>query len=68
MIDPALAFLYFGLPTMVGVIGLVAVKLHERSAAPLDDSPGDSGIEVTMDGDIITVRTDTRVHSRSEAW
>jgi hypothetical protein len=53
---------------MVGVIGLVAVKLHERSAAPLDDSPGDSGIEVTMDGDIITVRTDTRVHSRSEAW
>jgi len=34
MIDPALAFLYFGLPTIVGLIGLAAVKLHERSAPP----------------------------------
>jgi hypothetical protein len=60
MIDPALAILYFGLPPMVGVIGPVAVKLHEHSAPPLDDYAGDLGIEVTRDGDIITIRTDTR--------
>jgi murein endopeptidase len=35
MIDPALAFLYFGFPTVVGLIGLAAVKLHERSVPPL---------------------------------
>jgi hypothetical protein len=35
MINPALAFLYFGLPTMVGLTGLAAVKLHERSAPPV---------------------------------
>ncbi len=30
--DPALAFLFFGVPTIVGVVGLVAMKLHERSS------------------------------------
>lgn len=30
--DPVLAFLYFGVPAIVGMIGLAAVKLHERSA------------------------------------
>jgi hypothetical protein len=29
--DPLSMFLYFGVPTLVGLIGLAAVKLHERS-------------------------------------
>jgi hypothetical protein len=31
------AFLYFGLPVTVTLIGWVALKLHERSAPPLED-------------------------------
>lgn len=42
MIDPALGFLYFGLPTMVGLAGLAAVKLHERHA-PLEE-PADRAL------------------------
>jgi hypothetical protein len=45
MIDPALAFLYFGLPTMVGSIGLAAMKLHERSAPPLPEANGGRGTD-----------------------
>jgi hypothetical protein len=30
--DPLSMLLYFGVPTLVGLIGLAAVKLHERSA------------------------------------
>lgn len=45
MIDPALAFLYFGLPTMVGLIGLAAMKLHERSA------PTEAGVTASAEHD-----------------
>jgi hypothetical protein len=42
MMDLVPAFPYFGLPTTVGLIGLAAMKLHERSAPPLQLSGGSS--------------------------
>ena len=41
--DPLSMFLYFGVPTTVGLIGLAAVKLHERSAPP--EAVGDNSDE-----------------------
>jgi hypothetical protein len=42
--DPLSMFLYLGLPTTIGLIGLAAAKLHERSAPPEaigDDTNGE---------------------------
>jgi hypothetical protein len=32
VLDALTLFLYFGAPTTIGIIGLVGLKLHERSA------------------------------------
>jgi len=43
--DPLSSVLYFGVPTAVGLVGLAAVKLHERSVPPSLELPsGSSGV------------------------
>ena len=64
MIDPALAYAYFGLPTTVGLIGWAMVKLHERSAPQIDnvtDKPGADRTKfevVELDADFVFIRGD----------
>jgi hypothetical protein len=39
--DALTLLLYFGAPTTIGVIGLVGLKLHERSAPPIEPETPD---------------------------
>jgi len=60
MIDPALAYCYFGLPATIGPIGLAAMRLHERSAPPMakTDKPEVAGVWPARDGVRVSIVLD----------